>query len=652
MKLKEKGLKLFGKKTVKKEKVRIIKGLIIAIFIINSVICQQPPTVKTIILPFFTLVAKTFRGGNGYDYLNFLRQHLARIGIDVIIIIQDWPTFISELIVFKDFDICYVDFSGVGADLDFTGIYNENDSLNLFGYDTSMDWDEDLGTGLNEWYLEQGILIMPPYSAERVQHYWNWEQYLMDKICPIIPGFISKTYISSWSNLKGYNYSSGIRQSWGKLSFDGSHRGQLNTNELVICDFAWSELNPLFQDDNASEYISDACLDNLIWCDNDRSIWPNLADSYTYLNDTTIQIHIRNDIKWAEDPEGLFPDEKLDIEDVYFTLYCLKTISPDSKTWNWIRTLEKNDQYTMTIYIDGDTTIDENQVYAPSLSHLSTAKILPEHYLNQTQLPDGTTPEITHTSWEKFSKNCFGTGPFEISNFLEGIETVLSIREDYWGLDKTITSDPALNWEERWGFGAQFDTKGLTQQRIRIVPNNKITLLEYKAGRVDLIDITNFPLEREEITDNLDFSIQSDITSKFGFFGFNMRETRLIVGGRSQSPRDPTITRGLAIRKAISYAVDRQEINNAVHGSEYYINNWPINPKMGIWCNPNIIRYNHDLDKAIEYMYKAGFSSFNYNYSQSAFISSSGNEIIYFGIISVIAISFNILKNKRKKLVK
>jgi hypothetical protein len=29
--------------------------------------------------------------------------------------------------------------------------------------------------------------------------------------------------------------------------------------------------------------------------------------------------------------------------------------------------------------------------------------------------------------------------------------------------------------------------------------------------------------------------------------------------------------------------------------------------KQGIWCNPNIIRYNHDLDKAREYMELAGF---------------------------------------------
>ncbi|MBN1329194.1 MAG: hypothetical protein JXA54_06950, partial [Candidatus Heimdallarchaeota archaeon] len=112
--------------------------------------------------PFFTLVAKTNGGGQRPDYLNFLRQHLARIGIDVSVIIQDWPTFVGELIAFRDFDICYVGLTGGGADPDFSGVYDENGSLNLFGYHTSMDWDDELGTGLNEWYMKQGTLIMPP----------------------------------------------------------------------------------------------------------------------------------------------------------------------------------------------------------------------------------------------------------------------------------------------------------------------------------------------------------------------------------------------------------------------------------------------------------------------------------------------------------
>ncbi|MHA1443070.1 MAG: Loki-CTERM sorting domain-containing protein, partial [Candidatus Heimdallarchaeota archaeon] len=51
----------------------------------------------------------------------------------------------------------------------------------------------------------------------------------------------------------------------------------------------------------------------------------------------------------------------------------------------------------------------------------------------------------------------------------------------------------------------------------------------------------------------------------------------------------------------------RNELNSVIHRGEYTITDHPIYLKMGIWCNPNIIRYNHDLDKAREYMTKAGY---------------------------------------------
>ena len=142
--------------------------------------------------PYFTLVFKTNSGGVRPDYGNFLKQHLSHLGIELDVIIQDWPTFVGELIAFRNFDICYIAITGSSDDPDMTGVYNENGSLNLFGYDTSMDYDPALGTGKNEWYMKQGNLIMPPDSAARIQHYWDWEDYLLDEICPMLPTFTSK----------------------------------------------------------------------------------------------------------------------------------------------------------------------------------------------------------------------------------------------------------------------------------------------------------------------------------------------------------------------------------------------------------------------------------------------------------------------------
>ncbi|MBN1328061.1 MAG: hypothetical protein JXA54_01195, partial [Candidatus Heimdallarchaeota archaeon] len=305
-----------------------------------------------------------------------------------------------------------------------------------------------------------------------------------------------------------------------------------------------------------------------------------------------------------EDPDGLFPDEEFDIEDVYFTFYAWKYVSNDQHTWDWIKDMEIVDQYTMIIYVDGDPDTPENDAFAPSLPALAT-RILPEHYLNQTQLGDGVTPDILHPSWNTFATSAFGTGLFKITDFTEGVETTLTVNPNCWKLDPSITSDPALDFERRFG---DF-SGGLTKYRIRIIPDRQTAILEFKAGKTDLEAVTDFPDERDQMITNPSFFIQEDTLFSYGFYGYNMREVRPEMGDRTPSEIDPTISKGLALRKAISYAVDRNEINNVVHRGEWLITDWPIYPKMGIWCNPNIIRYNYDLDKAREYMAKAGYGT-------------------------------------------
>ena len=579
-------------------KAKITVGVILTIFALSLVVL--PPNNTKAIDPFFTLVAKT-GDSVGADYLNFVRQHCARIGINLDVQVLDWPSFVGELIAFRDFDLCCVGLSGGGADPDFSGVYDENGSLNLFGYDTSMDWDEDLGTGINEWYMKQGTLIMPPDSEERVQHYWAWEQYLMDKICPMKVLYSPRAYVTHWSNLVGYNYSDGLYQSWGKMYWDGAHTGQVSTNEFVISNDPWSDLNPLFQDDAASSQVSNAVLDTLIFYDADLTVWPHLATGWIHINETYLRINIREGVKWQDDPGGLFLDEYLDVDDVYFSLYAWKTVSNDQHLYAWIEELVKVDQYTLDLFIDGDPSTPENEPYAPYLPSLSL-NILPEHYLNQSQLADGVTPDISHPSWSVYTTDAFGTGILQMDDFVEGVETTLKPFEDCWLRDPLVNSDPALDVENRFG-----TTYGIDYLRIRVIPDAQTALLEYEAGKTDLEGVTAFPSRRDQFQADPDHTIQNDLIFFFNFIGYNMREVRPHIGSRALAPGDPSMTVGLAVRKAINYAIDRQEINNVEHAGEYSISDHPIHSKMGIWCNPNIIRYNHDIDKAREFMTKAGY---------------------------------------------
>ena len=423
-----------------------------------------------------TITAVTIATGDRPDYLNLLKQQLAVIGINVDVKIYDWWDM-WEISAFRNYDIFYLALSGGTVDPDYTGVYNENGSLNLSGYHTDMDYDEDLGTGINEWYLKEGTKIMPPYSEERIEHYWAWEQYLMDKILPLKPTFTTHNYQAYWSNLQGYNFSDGILQSWGKMSWDGSHFGQISTNELITTNFAWSDQNPLFQDDSASNQISDALMDRLIWYDSDMSAWPNLAKSYTMINSTHVRINCRGGIKWQSDPDGNFTDEYFDAEDVYFTLYSWAELSNDQQLYEWIEDMAIIDAYTIDIWIDGDPDTPENEPYSRFLERLSI-NILPEHYLNQTQLGDGVTPDFFHPSWNTFAIKSFGTGLFEIDTFTEGVETILKVNPDCWKLNTTITSDPDLNFVERFGdFSGGLDT-----WRIRIIPDLQTALNEFEIG--------------------------------------------------------------------------------------------------------------------------------------------------------------------------
>ncbi len=307
------------------------------------------------------------------------------------------------------------------------------------------------------------------------------------------------------------------------------------------------------------------------------------------LNDTCIRIKCREGIKWQTDPGRVFTDEYFDAYDIYFSLYSWAHVSETQHLYKWIEEMKIVDQYTIDIFIDGDHDTLENEPFTSFLPRLST-QMFPEHYLNQTQEADGVTPDILDESWNTFATNYLGTGPFELGSYNEGIDTTLTIFEDCWLTDSSVDKTN-MNSDERFG---DF-SNGVNSLRIRIIPDLYTRLLEFEIGKIDLVELGTFMDKRDAYLANPDYTIQEEVTSAFNFLGYNMREDRDHIGNPNPAPGDESITVGLAVRKAISYAIDRVEINDVVHRGDYSIADHPIYQKMGIWCNPNIIRYNHDL---------------------------------------------------------
>ena len=153
--------------------------------------------------PFFTLVAKCFTPTQ-MDIMLLIKQQIARVGINLDVIKVDMPD--DDTTKIRNYDLTIMEFNNETIvdfeqyqinDPFFADFYSENGSINVSGYDTGIDWDEELGTGKNEWFIQTGLQLTPNDSQERINLCWEWQHYMMDKILPCLPLFIHKDDNSS-----------------------------------------------------------------------------------------------------------------------------------------------------------------------------------------------------------------------------------------------------------------------------------------------------------------------------------------------------------------------------------------------------------------------------------------------------------------------
>ncbi len=173
-----------------KSKRKNLVGIVILILNISSII-QVQPTLQKLPYAYFYLYAKIPSDSYGVDYFNLIKQQLRFIGIDLKITIQDPFVWQNELMTFRNFDLTIIEINQTDFDPYLPNYYSENGTNNVFGYHTSLDWNEELQTGRNEWYIQNASKINPPNSTANINLNMEWQQYLMDDILPGLPLFFS-----------------------------------------------------------------------------------------------------------------------------------------------------------------------------------------------------------------------------------------------------------------------------------------------------------------------------------------------------------------------------------------------------------------------------------------------------------------------------
>ena len=320
---------------------------------------------------------------------------------------------------------------------------------------------------------------------------------------------------------------------------------------------------------------------------------PALAESWARSDDgLTWTFYIRRDVTWHD-------GEPFTAHDVDFTfnriIYNHDIPASSRPTFHFRSIDEETGQWQespMTVRALDEYTVECGLPvpFAPFLRSMGTA-IYPRHILEKHVDDDSFTD-----TWdiETDPAEIIGTGPFTIESYEPMSRVVMRRNPDYWLKDEAGNSLPYLD-------------------RIvhNIVPNLETELAKFLAGESDSHGVLG-----EEFADLEPQQEEGNFTiykrgPAFGttFLGFNMNPGKNPETGDAYvAPEKLAWFQNKEFRQAVAHSIDKDAIIDDVqHGLGYP--QWAaISPAAGDFHNPDVRRYEYDLNKANELLDRMGWT--------------------------------------------
>jgi len=312
-----------------------------------------------------------------------------------------------------------------------------------------------------------------------------------------------------------------------------------------------SRLNPILATDSSSSEIAGFIFNGLLKYDKDSStIIGDLAESFSFENNTTVVFRLRKDVKWHDGKE-------FDSEDVLFTYETLispKISSPYSANFRFVKNVELVDSHTLKVHY--------TQPYFKALETWMMG-ILPEHILrNEDNLMSS-----------KFNTDPIGTGPYKLTQLEHSKNILLSANDSYY------LGRPKI---DEISFHVIAD------------PMTRFLMLKSQSLDVGSIDAMQFERQLEEsFFDN--FNIYEEISPSYTYLGFNLRREKF------QNPK---------VREALSIAIDREELVKILFFKHAQVCTGPFLPATKAF-NPDVKAPTRDIQKAKQLLKEAGYDENN-----------------------------------------
>ncbi|RNF39652.1 glutathione ABC transporter substrate-binding protein [Planococcus salinus] len=315
-----------------------------------------------------------------------------------------------------------------------------------------------------------------------------------------------------------------------------------------------SSLDPHGAKDVPSSVVLKNIYEPLVRTDENNEIVPGLAESWEPVDELTWSFKLREGVTFHD-------GEPFNAEAVKANLERLLDEDlgvPSYNLFEMITNIEVIDEYEVQITTD--------YPFSPLLSHLSHnsgGMISPAAIeADYEAIENGEDP------FSVVSANPVGTGFFKYESWDPGSEIKLVKNEEYWG-------EPA-----------HVDTV-----TFRVVPDSQVRAADLETGNVHIIDPVQ-PNEVSRIENSGVASVLRTSSSSLSYLGFNAEK----------EPFDDPL-----VRRAISYAIDREAIISGIY-EEYAIPaTGPVAP--GIFgYSEDIDTIEYDMDKARALLEEAGMS--------------------------------------------
>ncbi len=269
----------------------------------------------------------------------------------------------------------------------------------------------------------------------------------------------------------------------------------------------------------------------------DDALRGELAESWEWETPLTLVIHLRRGIRFPDKP-GVMKSRELDAEDVVFSYYRLDASPKKISTYfDHIAKVEARDKHTVVFEFS-----EFNVEWAYRFGYGYYSAIVPREMA-----------DVDAKNW----RNAVGTGPFQLTDFIQGHSQTYQRNPAYWDREKLG--------------GQQYEIPFVDEINYRTIKDEATFLTALRTGKLDILEAIRWIAvdHLKETTPELKW-----VRSLSSVGNFMALRT-------DQKPFDD-----VRVRRAINLAVNQREIADLFYGGHAELFAYPMHPDFTGYFEP------------------------------------------------------------------